>query len=335
MVIFGAGASYDSSPDFPNAIQQYPEARLPLADQLFELRDNFAEALKRYEECHGIIPHLRDKRSGSVEQVLEKLRNEIPEKARRTAQLIAIQFYLRDIIRDSQNLWVNRTRGITNYTALLEQVEHRRQPDETVCLVTFNYDTMIEQALKAHDRPLINLNDYISRDDYRLIKLHGSIDWVQQALTPGTGQPGTPTSWERVAPIIKSKRHMLSDSYFKESRGLPDEGVFLPALALPVETKSDFHCPKEHVQALGDMIPHVTRLLVIGWRASEKHFLELFASKASAGIQIVTVSGSQKASTETLEALRAAGIQPRDIHPLDDSFTSFILDKKLDMMLAR
>ena len=200
--------------------------------------------------------------------------------------------------------------------------------------MTFNYDTMIEQALGAHDRPLIELGDYISRDDYRLIKLHGSIDWVQQALTMGPIPPSERASWQTVAPYIKSNRYTLSESYFKESGGLPQEGVFLPALALPVETKSDFQCPKEHVEALGDMIPHVTKLLVIGWRASEKHFLQLFASKASAGIKIVTVSGSQQASRETLEALRGAGIQPSDIYPLQDSFTSFILDQRLDMILT-
>ena len=289
MVIFGAGASYDSGPDFPNARQEYSSERLPLANQLFERRDYFADALELYKECYGIIPLLRDKRSESVEQVLEKFRNEIEEDSRRITQLIALQFYLRDIIRHSQGRWQQRTQGITNYTALLEQLEHRRKPEETICLVTFNYDTMIEQALGAHDRPLIELGDYISRDDYRLIKLHGSIDWVQQALTMGPIPPSERASWQTVAPYIKSNRYTLSESYFKESGGLPQEGVFLPALALPVETKSDFQCPKEHVEALGDMIPHVTKLLVIGWRASEKHFLQLFASKASAGIKIVTL----------------------------------------------
>ena len=121
MVIFGAGASYDSGPDFPNARQEYSSERLPLANQLFERRDYFADALELYKECYGIIPLLRDKRSESVEQVLEKFRNEIEEDSRRITQLIALQFYLRDIIRHSQGRWQQRTQGITNYTALLEQ----------------------------------------------------------------------------------------------------------------------------------------------------------------------------------------------------------------------
>lgn len=150
----------------------------------------------------------------------------------------------------------------------------------------------------------------------------------------GPTPTSAPPSWGTVAPFIKSRKYQLSDRYFKESRGLPKEGVFLPALALPVETKSDFQCPKEHVEALGDMIPQVTKLLVIGWRASEKHFLELLASTASAGIKIVTVAGSLQASRDPLEALRGAGIQPSDIYPLQDSFTSFILDQRLDMILT-
>ena len=51
--------------------------------------------------------------------------------------------------------------------------------------------------------------------------------------------------------------------------------------------------------------------------------------------KIATVCGKQQAAGETLEALRGAGVEAGGIYPLQDSFTSFILDQRLDMILTR
>ena len=63
--------------------------------------------------------------------------------------------------------------GVTNYKTLLDQLEHYRRPDETVCLVTFNYDTLLEDALPTVGLKVLEIADYISSDRYKLIKLHG------------------------------------------------------------------------------------------------------------------------------------------------------------------
>lgn len=50
-----------------------------------------------------------------------------------------------------------------------------------VYFVTFNYDTMIEAALKERLNIAFSyINDYTALDSYKLFKLHGSVNWVRE-----------------------------------------------------------------------------------------------------------------------------------------------------------
>ena len=69
-----------------------------------------------------------------------------------------------------------RTKGVTNYTLLDEIEGWRSKQNELVRLVTFNYDTMIEQALPSVGVKIAAMHDYISQR-YALIKHHGSVNW--------------------------------------------------------------------------------------------------------------------------------------------------------------
>ena len=141
MVIFGAGASYDSNPSLPPG-DFGPEVhpfRPPLADELFDNRPGFRSVLAQFKSCHPIVPYL-EKRPGetSVEQVLEELKQEIPEHPVRTHQLAAIRFYLQGIISDCVSGWYGHSQGITTYNTLLDQLDRWRKNDETIFMVTFN-----------------------------------------------------------------------------------------------------------------------------------------------------------------------------------------------------
>jgi len=71
------------------------------------------------------------------------------------------------------------TKGVTNYHTLLDQIETLpRVPGEPVCLVTFNYDTLLEQAITDTLNFRFNkITDYVAYE-YKVIKLHGSINWA-------------------------------------------------------------------------------------------------------------------------------------------------------------
>jgi hypothetical protein len=77
MVIFGAGASYDSFPSAPAPLPvPFPDyiERPPLASQLFERRDRFRDFARQYPKCLPLIAELEPRPSPgvSVEEFLEQ-----------------------------------------------------------------------------------------------------------------------------------------------------------------------------------------------------------------------------------------------------------------------
>lgn len=111
MVIFGAGASYDSCPTYPPGTPvpgAGDKARLndyyrpPLAKDLFANRPLFNEALDDFPNCKTIVPRLRDPAVTSGEIAIEALLQEIEAQAttydRGRKELRAIRCYLQQVI---------------------------------------------------------------------------------------------------------------------------------------------------------------------------------------------------------------------------------------------
>jgi hypothetical protein len=82
-------------------------------------------------------------------------------------------------------------------------------------------------------------------------------------------------------------------------------GLF-PALAIPVERKRTFECPDEHLVALRRDIPRLTKLVLIGWRATEQHFLDLLAEALQGKpIEILSACGNTDESAAAWERVAA------------------------------
>ncbi len=116
MVIFGAGASYDSIPSYPpGTLPPSGELdRLPLADHLFDNRPEFVRVMTRFPECKPIIPRLQQHGENfSVEQVLGELQAEVDDYPDVLPQLTAIRFYLRNMIWTCEERWKDIAGGIT------------------------------------------------------------------------------------------------------------------------------------------------------------------------------------------------------------------------------
>jgi hypothetical protein len=188
MVVFGAGASYDSIPQLrPGASSKLPahsladavvaeQYRLPLANELFDNRPDFVRAIQRFPKCQAVIPYLRQPPPGkTVENVLEALQTEASNYPERIRQLAAIRYYLHFTPWDCGRNWEAASRGVTNYKTLLDQIQRWRKPADQVCLVTFNYDGMLENALPSVGLYVRELRDYITSEEYKIIKPHGSV----------------------------------------------------------------------------------------------------------------------------------------------------------------
>jgi len=333
LVIFGAGASYDSAPSIPIRKRPSNLYRLPLTDELFADRPHFKMAIQRFHRCQPVIPRLRHLSSGSsVERVLEELRSEGSQDHERHTQLAAIRYYLRDILWECQINWNSEAGGITNYKSLVDDLELWRKPrQERVCLVTFNYDTMLEEALIERAKfEIRNFHDYIAHASYKLIKLHGSLAWGHAFEKPIEHDADNPLGEERqvidtiLGIGINQQYHLVDQKGFivRSSTETPKFLAF-PALAIPVETKSEFECPSDHVDALRECIPEITKMLIIGWRAGEANFIQLLSQNLRLSVRVMLVSGSADAAKEPIRRLQQSGINGQFAHS-QGGFTEFI-----------
>jgi len=330
MVVFGAGASYDSDPSRP--VPQKQDFRPPLANELFENRPLFGDAIRRLPRCQPIIPYLRAP-GVSVEQELERLQAEgegYPEGKR---QLAAIRFYLQNTLWGCGQNWLAQTNGVTNYKTLLDQIERQRR-DGRVCIVTFNYDTLLEYALPAVGLRIESLPDYITNENYKVIKLHGSVDWGREVNT-NIHLSGDP--WEIANELIERAPDLDITQRYRISRAAliakSDTSALFPAVAIPVETKRNYECPAEHVETLQSCLAQVTKVLVIGWRAAEAHFLALVKEHVPKTARWLVVAANLKAAEETIDRLQQAGIEGGEFRASPNGFTDFVVAREADGFL--
>jgi hypothetical protein len=318
MVIFGAGASYDSAATFPpgSLVPSREEARPPLANDLFQQRTFFDSWVERYSECAPVVTRLRLRDGTTLEDEMERLRVQslAPGQDQRAVELNAVRYYLRGVLASCGEQWLRHTAGVTNYGQLLGDIRVWRNasPNEEVRFVTFNYDTLLEHACQqALQMEIRTLSGYMSRI-YKVFKPHGSVNWMR-VLNDSMGI--NPNEVERS--IIRLGRSADPGSDFHlipptdATTKLGDKYLF-PSIALPVNTKLKFECPEDHIAQLKEDVPSVTKLLVIGWRATEPHFLEFWKQPRVASIsKIAIVAGESGEAQRIQDRLRAAGIGVR------------------------
>ncbi len=333
MVIFGAGASYDSWPSFPPArMSRASEAlRPPLAKELFLYSPQFRAVSAKYPRCQPLIPYLESREN--VEEILEKFRDEAEQNRERRSQLTAIQFYIRENVRDCEKHWRRRTDGVTNYRTFLDQVAAFPE----VCFVTFNYDTLLEGALEAIDVRFPTIHAYTS-GRYKVFKLHGSTDWKYwiPKLSTTLHINHQPTDEE----LIRGAPDVGDDAVItKEDGSLPqaEREIYytLPALAIPTLSKSSFVCPAEHIEGLKGCIEMVDKIAIVGWRASEKNFLELLAKGLKPGVDLIAACGSREAESDTINNLKNAGVPVRSTAQSLSGFTDFVLNRNVNWLLKQ
>jgi hypothetical protein len=331
MVIFGAGASYDSCSSFPPETRQIhePWQRPPLAKELFLPVPQFRVVSQQYSRLQPLLAYLESQEN--VEEILEEFRTKAEKDTECRSQLMAIQYYLRQVIRSCQRSWTEHTYGASNYKTLLDQV--RSYP--RVCFVTFNYDTMMESALEGIDVPLQKIGDYVSHRKYSLIKLHGSIDWWQwiPKVTTRISQNEQPDEQTmiRAAPVVGER--CVVDRADSEPPSAYEYYFFLPALAIPTVSKHTFVCPPEHVEALNRLIPEVTQIAIVGWRAGERNFLKMLKEGLRNPVRVIAACANVAEAEATLGRLRAEGING-DFKATPGGFTEFVVNRRIESFLG-
>lgn len=337
LVIFGAGASYDSLASLPPGGPQYTAnvSRPPLANELFSDREFFAEALSRFPDCHPIVPYLQSAPAGhTIEHTLEILELEAETDPERKRQMAAICYYLHMVIWECERQWNGVTRGITNYVTLLDQLRRMRRPEEPVCLVTFNYDRMIETALPSVGVTIETISHYIAHDEFKLFKLHGSVDWARDIDTPEINV-GNRNVWEVARQLIRMADQLTISTRYRVVKerpiGASDGVAMFPAIAVPVETKRGYECPDDHLDCLRAYLPKITKVILIGWRGTEQPFLDLLKESLPGNVSLYAVAGNKQQAEEVIGRLEDVGILGG--RPAEGGFNDFVVSREAERFL--
>jgi len=327
-VIFGAGASYDSIPTLAHPDFASRPLRPPLADELFA--NKFAGIFRNRKYRRHLPPIVTRMLTGEVERKLEELRLEAKSNPEVPKQLAAVQYYLQDLIKTCQVGWngdIENFGGLTNYGSFIDEVEGWRQRvgvKEVFC-VTFNYDTLLEDSLGRDPRIDLRINrmsDYVM-GIYKVIKPHGSINWSHHiSMVPGLHPNLAMRNEDDYIPTIIDNAGELRIDDAIELKHVSRDPQY-PALAIPVETKSDYECPKEHIDKLWEFLPSVKIVISVGWRAREEHFMQRLVQGLSSEVKWQIVSSNQQSAEEVKKHMEQTGIKGDIFATSASGFTAY------------
>jgi len=240
---------------------------------------------------------------------------------------MGVRYYIQYILQQIEEPWLREIGAwTTNYKTLLDELDRCVPRDEMISLVTFNYDRLLENALKSRGLAIAALDHYISGSRFKLFKLHGSIDWVRATGLPASAA-ATTTQWSAVEAVIERAPTIQLGAIRSVPLGTPiaieSDELVAPAIAVPLEDKTTFECPEPHLKMLEAMLPSVTRILVVGWRATEQHFLRILVPAIRREVPVVLACGNDAAGGSTAQSLHVAGLQLQ-AHATNGGFTDLI-----------
>lgn len=337
-MICGAGASFDSSLEFPaparRELDTAPAPRPPLTRDLFDpTHKSVNEVLNQWKEVAPIASLIRREQltggGRQFEEILEALAAEAEDLEAGAAlrpQLLTLRFYLAALLSNVERGWVTAHGSVTAYTALCTELERWRSgTDAHINFITFNYDTLLDQALEAFGPdPKWTRRDGGRHESVRLFKVHGSIDWSRRVnvVAPTNGQsweskPAVNAYYEAAYRCFADPSWCPAPPFSPVERlsstlqaGMVGEGPELrvPALAIPTLSKSAFELPDGEEDELREALRRTDRVMVIGWAGKEAHFAKLVHNvmgPGSLGQRLLIVDVADRILT-TMQSVGAA-----------------------------
>lgn len=291
LIILGAGASYDSID-----IEQYSgtnkKAELdrykpPLTNQLFShSRELFQNLLTKYSRVNSlageVLPRLADGKT--FEEILQSLLDSHKEgtenrQERVVKELISLNYYLSDLLFEISN---NFFEGDNNYIRLVTEMHNNLIKSY---VINFNYDLIFERSAS---KDLSDIDAYIS-GDVKILKVHGACNWVYEPVTVFGNTHSHAESFfadkaDQYFNFFVGKKILIHKptNYMEKAKGQFGEEVthaFMPALALPLNKKSQEVCPKNHLDEFERNIESFDRVIIIGWRGTDDFIIKKLKEK--------------------------------------------------------
>jgi hypothetical protein len=331
VTILGAGASHDSvnlalAPGLKRSVDNETLYCPPLARELFSERPDHTAALNRFSQMSHLVPELRQAAMTGGEALEVKLRElqedaDLPSIAR---GLLAVRFYLQAVCAQPIEDWRNAAGGATNQSQLMRRIA--QWSDDPVSFITFNYDRLLELAAEdVHGRRFHQMAEYSRDPNFTIFKPHGSVDWVEYVDDHDLSY----SSLIEVAPALTYSGeidHSQSDAV-RQRRSVP-------AIAIPVDAGKTYVCPPDHLEQMRETLRAATRLLIVGWRATEAHFLQdlqqVLCSPSHVAIVDVTTDAIRQARLRLLHA----GVQPRSQMGYSGGFSAFATGPAFEQWMA-
>lgn len=180
-----------------------------------------------------------------------------------------------------------------------------------------------------------------------LIHLHGSVRWFYPVMNPqplfGARMWNDSSLFSVTDPqvIDRFADLTLGDVEYSEMFG-SDQLVAIrgavtrlgvPAISIPVRSKMSYTCPAGHVTQAIQMLSSASKVLIVGWRGGEGHFLRDWeASQPATPPEIMIACGSADAGEETRSNLLAGSIRGV-ISVLDAGFAGLLISPELRWFL--
>jgi hypothetical protein len=272
--------------------------RVPARNQVYPQNMPSVHVVRQYPKLPHVLPYLRELSGGkSVEEVLEHLQDGAKSYPERLREFASIQYYLRDLLFEVTNKWGAETDWVTDYAALIGELLRLNKSAAPIVLVTFNYDLLLDHALESFGyHPQSPESPLEAHPILKLLKPHGSVDWVRVAKRAPERKIMSKELIENVDTLdFTGEIVRLNTPAQADAGGGPYVRTFFPAIAIPVQNKTNetFACPLPHLKGLVGLPPSVTKVLIIGWQAKEAHFLKLIREQfAMSKLTHVMVVGS-------------------------------------------
>ena len=222
--------------------------------------------------------------------------------------------------------------GVTKYGSFIDEVEgwRERVVVKEIFFVTFNYDTLLEDSLGRDRRIDLRINrmsDYVM-GTYKVIKPHGSINWSHHISSLPTYFESPKNEDDYIPIVIENAGGVTIDGSI-DLRNV-ERGMEYPAIAIPVQAKSEYECPKDHLDKLWEFLPSVKIIIAVGWRAREQHFMQRLAQGLSSGVKVQVVSSGQQSAEEVRSTWNGRELRVTSLPPLprDSLRTKSMLKQK-------
>ncbi|WP_394774463.1 hypothetical protein [Flavobacterium sp.] len=285
MVILGAGASFDFS--FDGKILE--KDRPPLTYNLFN--DEYDKILSSYPGANVLASEVLQ--ALDVERFFQEQWEDVKKYHNPDLlnKIINTQYYLQNLFMDVSDKCKNVKRS--NYNSLMSLAsKYTVSKGEPILITSFNYDTLIEQAIEAvSGYAYKKIDDYIDTNrKLILFKPHGSWNWVRYFKNNATATtPATKNQLFSLDLYLKKKTYselfleiddkVAIDNSPSLTNNSPTFKRFLPQLLIPFTDKDDFVMPMNQRLLLEANLDKIQEILIIGWKGTEQVFKDLLRSK--------------------------------------------------------